>query len=107
MRYKMKNEEVVYITYDQALDLVDRIEERASQFDYEMSKPEKEAMADFLSSVGVKVSDLIDISNLADNYAINAEFVTPEVVGDYSKKFLEEAIFTWKENGETFYCVQW
>lgn len=103
----MKNSEVVYLTYDQALDLVDRIAERAENFNHTMSKPEKEAMADLLSNVGVQVSDLIDVSNLADNYAINAEIVGPDDVKNYDLSTLRDALFTWSEDGETHYCIQW
>lgn len=103
-----KKEEVVYLTYEQALDLVDRIEKRCwNQFDYDMSRREKEAMAQLLSDIGVKVDDLIDVSNLADNYAINAEIVTPAEGDDYAKSSLEDALFTWEEDGETFYCLSW
>lgn len=104
----MKNkEETVFISYDEALTLVDRIAERAKNFDKEMSKPEKEAMANLLSDCGVKVSDLIDVSNLADNYAINAELVGPDEAEQYSRTSLNDALFTWKEDGETHYCIQW
>lgn len=103
---KMKTE-IVYLSYNEAQDLVDRIAERTKYFDYTMSPPEKEAMASLLSDIGVKVSDLIDVSNLADNYAINAEFVTPEEVETYGGS-LSDALFTWnEENGETYYCISW
>lgn len=105
--YMKTENEVVYISYDQALDLVDRIAERTKYFDYTMSPPEKEAMASLLSDIGVKVSDLIDVSNLADNYAINAEFVTPEEVDSYDRSTLIDALFTWNENGENYYCLSW
>lgn len=32
----MKNQEVVFLTYEQALDLVDRIADRTSNFSYKM-----------------------------------------------------------------------
>jgi len=102
----MKNE-TVYLTFDQASDLVDRIAVRAETFDYVMSKEEKEAMASLLSDIGVKVDDLVDVSNLADNYAINAEIVLPEFTNDYSRSSLNDALFTWKEDGETHYCLSW
>jgi hypothetical protein len=69
------SEQINYLTNDQAQDLVERIQKRCLQFDYEMSQNEAQAMADLLSDIGVRTSDLIDISNLADNYAINAEIV--------------------------------
>jgi hypothetical protein len=89
------------------LDLVDRIADRAENFNHNMSKSEKEAMANLLSDCGVNVSDLIDVSYLADNYAINAEIVTPDEVDNYDRSTLQDALFTWKENGETHYCIQW
>jgi hypothetical protein len=70
-------EEIVFITFEQAQDLVERIADRVSNFDYTMGESEKDSMAQLLSEIGVKVSDLIDVSCLADNYAINAEIVTP------------------------------
>lgn len=103
----MKNETVNYLTIDQAMDLVDRIADRAENFNHIMSNPEKEAMAQLLSDIGVKTSDLIDVSNLADNYAINAELVGPDEVDQYSRSSLNDALFTWKEDGETHYCIQW
>lgn len=99
--------EVVYLTFDQATDLVDRIADRAENFNYNMSKEEKEAMSSLLSDIGVKVSDIIDVSNLADNYAINAEIVTPENINEYSRSNLRDALFTWEESGEKYYCISW
>lgn len=99
--------EVVYLSYSEAQNLVERIADRAESFNHIMSEPEKDAMASLLSDIGVQVSDLIDVSNLADNYAINAELVTPEDIDDYSKSSLEDALFTWKEDGETYYCLSW
>lgn len=65
-------------------------------------------MAQLLSDIGVKVDDIIDVSNLADNYAINAEIVTPENIADYSRKgVIEDSLFSWKEDGETHYCLNW
>jgi len=104
---KNQNETINFLTYDQALDLVDRIADRAERFDHSMSKPEKEAMAQLLSDIGVKTSDLIDVSDLADNYAINAEIVGPDEVESYGRSTLRDALFTWKEDGETHYCIQW
>jgi hypothetical protein len=72
-----------------------------------MSDNEKDAMAQLLSDVGVRVSDLIDVDRLADEYAINAELVTPEEVDSYDKSSLQDALFTWQENGETHYCLSW
>lgn len=104
----MRNlEEVVYITFDQALDLVDRISDRAKNFDYNMTQNEMEAMAQLLSDIGVKASDLIDVSNLADNYAINAEIVTPSDVDNYDASDLRDALFQWEEEDGTHYCIQW
>lgn len=102
-----KQNDVVFIEYDQALDLVDRIAERAKNFDYEMSVPEKEAMAQLLSDVGVNVSDLIDVANLADNYAINAEIVAPHDVDRIDRSSLRDALFTWKDSDGTHYCLTW
>lgn len=104
----MEKQQTVFITFEQAQDLVDRIAKRAEDFDYTMSKPEKEAMASLLSDVGVNVSDLVDVSNLADNYAINAEIVRGDAESEnYSRSSLEDSLFRWKENGENFYCIQW
>lgn len=101
-------EEVVFITFEQAQDLVDRIADRCTNFNYKMSEPEKEAMAQLLSDIGVKVSDLIDVNYLADNYSVNAEIVKGDSEAEsYSKSSLEDALFTWEENGETCYCLSW
>lgn len=99
--------EVVFISYSEAQDLVDPIAERAERFDHTMSTPEKEAMAQLLSDVGVKVSDLIDVANLADNYAINAEIVGPDEVDDYDRASLRDALFTWKDEDGKHYCLSW
>lgn len=99
--------EVVYITYDEALDLVDRIADRTERFNHTMSKNEKEVMTNLLSNIGVRVADLIDVSYLADNYAINAEIVTPDNVDSYDRRSLKDALFSWEEDGETFYCLSW
>ena len=104
----MSKQETVFLTFDQAIDLVDRIAKRTENFDYIMSKNEKEAMAQLLSDIGVNVSDIVDVSNLADNYAINAELVTPETIDDYNRKEVrEDSLFSWKEDGETHYCLNW
>jgi len=104
----MKNQEVVFLTYDQALDLVNRIAERCKRFNHEMIDTEKEAMAQLLSDIGVRVDDLIDVSRLADEYAINAEIVQAEDVDNYSRSALRDALFSWKnEDGETCYCLTW
>lgn len=102
-----RNEQVNYLSFDQAMDLVDRISERTERFNHSMSENEKEAMAQLLSDIGVQTSDLIDVSNLADNYAINAEIVTPDEVESYSASDLRDALFTWVDNGEKYYCLSW
>ena len=103
----MKNQETVFLTYEQAQELVERIAKRAEKFNHTMSEPEKEAMAQLLSDIGVTVDDLVDVSSLADNYAINAELVSPEEAENYDRSTLRDALFTWKEDGETHYCIQW
>lgn len=105
-------QETVFLTYDQSLDLVNRIAERAKRFSHEMIEAEKEAMAQLLSEIGVKVSDLIDVSYLADNYAINAEIVTPDDYDNYDmREVRQDSLFQWvdEHNGEneTFYCLTW
>jgi hypothetical protein len=112
MRHMRRNptarEEVVYINFDEAEMLVDRIAERTERFSYSMSDNEKIAMAQLLSDIGVKISDLIDVSNLADNYAINAEIVTPSDYDNYNMRDVkEEALFSWEEDGEMYYCLSW
>ena len=102
----MENETINYLTIDQAENLVDRISERATHFNYNMSQPEKESMAQLLSDIGVKTSDLIDVSNLADNYAINAEIVSPEDAHHYDN-LEDDSLFSWAEDGEKYYCYQW
>ena len=101
------NNEVVYLTFEQSQDLVDRIADKTEQFNHTMTNNEKTAMADLLSNIGVKVSDLIDVSYLADNYAINAELVGPEEAENYSRSSLEDALFSWEEDDGTHYCIQW
>lgn len=104
----MRNKnEVIYLTYDQASDLVDRISERTERFNHTMSEPEKEAMANLLSDIGVTVNDLIDVDRLADEYAINAEIVTPSEVVNYSRISLDDALFSWEVDGEKYYCLSW
>lgn len=102
----MNKETVNYLTLDQASELVDRIANRAENFDYIMSENEKQAMSELLSDVGVKTSDLIDVSNLADNYAINAEIVEPCEAYNYTE-LEQDSLFSWEEEGEKFYCYRW
>lgn len=105
---RMKNQETVFLTYDQALDLVDRIAVRCEHFNHEMIETEKEAMAQLLSDVGVRVDDLIDVSRLADEYAINAEIVQADEVDNYSRSDLRDALFSWEnKDGEACYCLTW
>jgi len=103
-----QNETISYLTHEQALDLVERIAARTVDFHHEMSEPEKEAMAQLLADIGVSTSDLIDVSNLADNYDINAEIVTPI---DYKHHNMEQvkkdSLFQWKEEDGTHYCLNW
>lgn len=100
--------EIVYLSFNEVQDLVERIAERAEKFNHSMSEPEKEAMADLLSNIGVRVSDLIDVSYLADNYAINAEIVTPDDYKHYDmKQVKEDCLFQWKEDGKNHYCLTW
>jgi hypothetical protein len=112
MRHMRRNptakEQVVYLSFDEAEMLVDRIAERTEQFNYSMSNNEKTAMAQLLSAIGVKVSDLIDVSILADNYAINAEIVTPSDYDNYDMiSVKEEALFSWEEDGYEYFCLGW
>ena len=102
----MNNETVNYLTLDQASELVDRIAKRAENFGYNMSENEKVAMSELLPDIGVQTSDLIDVSNLADNYAINAEIVEPCEAYNYTE-LEEDSLFSWQEDGETFYCYRW
>lgn len=99
--------EVNYLNLDDARNLVDRIADRTKIFNYTMSDSEQESMAQLLSDIGVGTSDIINISNLADNYAINAEIVTPSEADQYSNEQLEESLFTWNEGDGTYYCIQW
>lgn len=98
--------DINYLTYDQASDLVERIAERAKNFNYNMSNNEKEAMSQLLSDIGVNTSDLIDVNNLADNYAINAEIVSPDEAEDYDN-LEEDSLFSWQESDGTYYCYSW
>ncbi len=95
-----------YLTFDEATDLVVRIATRAGNFDYIMTVNEMEAMAQLLSSIGVATSDLIDVANLADNYAINAEIVAPSEVDDYVN-IVDDYLFSWEEEDGTHYCYSW
>lgn len=104
----MKKQETIFLDFDQAQELVERVAKRAENFDCTMSSPEKTAMAELLSDIGVSVDDLVDVYNLADNYAINAEIVRGDAESEnYKRSTLDDALFTWKENGETYYCIQW
>ena len=105
----MKREEVVFITFEEAQNLVDRIAERTEVFHHFMQDNEKEAMAQLLSDIGVKVSDLIDVDRLADEYSINAEIVMHDEAHNYDDSYLRDALFTWKddETNETNYVISW
>jgi hypothetical protein len=104
----MQKQETVFLDYDQALDLVERIADRAWRGHHNMMvKAEKRAMAQLLSDIGVSTNDLIDVSNLADNYVINGDFVTPEKADDYSQAALQDALFSWEYDGEKYYCLTW
>jgi len=96
--------ETIYLTYDQALDLVERIADRAERFNHSMSEPEKEAMASLLSDIGVKTDDLIDVSNLADNYSVNADIRSEK---ECSKQEQEESLFQWKHEDLKYFCISW
>lgn len=100
-------ESINYLTYEQAQDLVERIANRAENFNHTMSDNEKASMSQLLSDIGVRTSDLIDVSNLADNYAINAEIVTPSDLEHYSHIDLNDSLFQWEEEDGTYYCLQW
>lgn len=106
MKVMNTENEVVFISYEDATELVERITERAKNFNYEMHKNEMEAMAGLLSDCGVKVSDLINVSNLADNYAINAEIVGPSEAQNYNN-IEENCLFQWERDGESYYCHSW
>lgn len=100
-------DQVNYLTFEQAQDLVERIAERVLVFNYNMSENEKEAISSLLSDIGVKTSDIIDVSNLADNYAINAEIITPSDYDNYKNVDLEDSLFQWEESNGTYYCYRW
>ena len=98
-------QETIFLTYDQALDLVDRIADRTTNFGHKMIDNEKEAMAQLLSDVGVSVNDLIDVSRLADEWAINADI---RESSECTREEKMDALFSWKnEDGETCYCLTW
>lgn len=101
-------ETINYLTYEQAQDLVERIAERTKVFNHEMTENEKDAMSQLLSDIGVNTSDLIDVSFLADNYAVNAEIITPDDYNNYSHvNYKEDSLFSWEELDGTYYCLQW
>jgi hypothetical protein len=100
-------QEIVYLKGYQALELVDRIAERTERFNHTMVDDEKNSMANLLGDIGVSVDDIIDVSRLADNYAINAEIVTPDEADNYSHSALRDALFSWEHEGETYYCLSW
>ena len=102
----MKDYRTNYLTLDQASELVDRIAKRTEYFNYNMSENEKQAMSELLSDIGVQTSDIIDVSNLADNYAINAEIVEPCEAYNYTD-LEQDSLFSWEEKGEKFYCYSW
>lgn len=105
---KQEQETVNYLNLNQARDLVDRIADRTGQFDHTMTENEKEATAQLLSDIGVMTSDLIDVSRLADNYAINAEIVTPSDYDSYDmKQVRQDSLFQWEEEDGTYYCLSW
>ena len=100
-------QEPIYLEYNDALDLVDRISKRAKLFKYEMSQPEKEAMAELLSEIGVMTRDIVSVTHLADNYVINAEIVEPQQADQYSDNQLDDALFRWEEDSGVFFCLSW
>ena len=103
----MKNcNEVCFLSYEDATDLVERIAERTKDFGHIMTTNEKEAMSHLLSECGVMTSDLINVDNLADNYAINAELLHPDDIREYNVD-LNDALFTWEEKDGTFACMSW
>jgi len=102
----MKNETINYLTIAQATDLVDRIANRAEKFNHTMTDNEKESMAELLSDIGVNTSDIIDVSNLADNYAINAEIIDEDEASEYNID-ADETLFSWYDNGIKYYCMTW
>lgn len=104
----MKTQETNFLTIEQSTDLVERIADRAENFNHVMTDNEKEAMAQLLSDIGVDTSDIIDVSNLADNYAINAEIITPDEAEQYDNvNYKEDSLFQWEESDGTHYCLSW
>lgn len=104
----MSNDTVNYLELDDATELVERIADRTINFNYTMSTNEKESMAQLLSDIGVSTHDLINVSNLADNYAINAEIITPSDYDNYSNSnYKEDSLFQWEEEDGTHYCLLW
>lgn len=99
--------DINYLSIDDARELVERIAERTKNFNYSMSNPEKEAMSELLSEIGVKTRDLINVANLADNYAINAELVDPDEACQYDRGALRDALFYWDDEDGRHYCIQW
>lgn len=99
-------DETVFLTYDQSLELVERIAKRCLKFDHKMTENEKDAMAMLLSDIGVVVSDIVDVSRLADNYAINAEIVTPNDYNNYNMLSVKDNyLFKWIDGGKSYYCL--
>lgn len=103
----MRKENLVYLTNDQAQDLVERIEKRCRTFDYEMCTSEAQAMANLLCDTGVSLNNIICVNNMADNYAINAEIAEGDEVNNYEQEDLDNSLFSWEENGRKYYCVSW
>lgn len=103
-----QNETINYLTYEQAQEFVERIADRTKVFNHEMTENEKDAMAQLLSDIGVSTSDLIEVSYLADNYAVNAEIITPNDYDDYSHvNYKEDSLFQWEESDGIYYCLRW
>jgi hypothetical protein len=131
MRTLTKNEQVIYLDYEQAQMLAERIGARAGEFwQHCMSEAECEAMANLLACIGVRVEDMIDISNLADNYAVNGEFIDSEnirsnhasitddmneeeradIEDDIDREIeatKDDCLFWWEEDGKTTFCLRW
>lgn len=102
-----EKDQVVYLSFDEAEKLVYRISARAEQFNYNMCSAEIEAMANLLSEIGVKVSDLICENNLADNYAINAHIASEEEMEQYETD-KDDCLFSWTDDGGLKqFCVSW
>jgi len=62
---------------------------------------------DLITQYNINVIDVIDVKKLADNYAINAEIVTPEEAHNYNKDCLQDALFTWNDKNGLNYCLSW